>query len=122
MHNSELRMHRNCALDNPCLFVLHMGYNNQCMFNSSYVYKNDKTNCETYSYIQIVALNLTEILKITIYSTKHIQNTKTKSGFAFTKHLYCSKLDIRNINVLCRCLWHHQYFLYINNLCTFVYA
>ena len=81
MHNSELRLHLNCALDNP--LVLHMGVHEnkfQCFrMLVAVVFQKEKIKFETYSYIQNCALDPTEI----IIKNKLISHNTLTTQFVF---------------------------------------
>ena len=63
MYESELRLHLNCASDNPNSFT-HGVQQKQIFSVFTFFKKNTKTKFKTYAYIQMFALNLMEVLEI----------------------------------------------------------
>ena len=116
MSNSKLRLHLNYALDNSCCFT-HGVQKNICFQFFTIFRKNMKTKFKTYSYIQSFALNLMEILKITIYTTKNTQNTKLHFQIS---HFFWSPFE--EFSVLCRFVWRHWYLIYIYSFYIFLYV
>ena len=94
MHNSELSLHLNCALDNPYLFT--HGVQKQILPVVHIFQEMMKGTLIKYSCIQMFALNLMEILKITVYNTKYTTTT-VRTSFSLFLFLFLSfsKLDIQ---------------------------
>ena len=70
MHNSEIRLHANCACDSPYVSTRRVQKQLLSFLKKTIIHHEKK------SYIQNRALNRMEILKIIINNTKETQNTK----------------------------------------------
>ena len=76
MHNSELKVHLDYTVGSPCFFYTWATVN---VFSVLHIFQIImKTKFTTYSYIQIFAQNLMEILIIIIYSTKTTPKTQKR--------------------------------------------
>ena len=107
MHNSELRLHPNCAFDKPCFVFTHGIQKQICSVFHMFPQKMT-TKLKIYSCIQMFALNLMEILKMTIYTTKKTKNTKLNFSLSHFPNIHTFQIiDMHNNHNLCRFVWHH---------------
>ena len=134
MHNSELRLHLNCAFNNPCGFTRGVQTTFSVMILFIAMYKSlsiylslslyiyiyirfflvlplichnmMKPNCLECSYIRNFTLNLIEILKIRISNRKHTRHTKLDSQeYMFSKNHLFQRLGVQqNLNFMIVCM------------------